>query len=136
MSPAGGDAKAYHIEHILEWQVVTGFFDWIGKKKVTGTTFDDPDTGGRGGKKMGFCSYFKAQWAGSFIQKFSVDGAKGVERLPLDHLKEAYPANGAGHHQDEFVWLHFTVNGVKEDVSYSLLTCIKVIRWFMWTRYN
>lgn len=31
--PAGIKETDYEVEHVLEWQVVTKFFDWVGEKK-------------------------------------------------------------------------------------------------------
>jgi hypothetical protein len=31
------------VEHVLEWQVVTKFFEWVRDNKKTGNIFDNPD---------------------------------------------------------------------------------------------
>ncbi|KAF2706352.1 hypothetical protein K504DRAFT_536572 [Pleomassaria siparia CBS 279.74] len=45
-TPAITDPRAYHVEHILEWQTVGDFFTWIRDKKKFDEEFDNPDPSG------------------------------------------------------------------------------------------
>lgn len=103
--------KQYHIEHILEWQTVAKFFDWINRK---GKKYPNPDLSNNKGPELDFCEYWKDQWRGSFQQPWSVNG--GEARKPLEHLAHAYP--GLTNRPEEFVWLQASINTpAKSNVS-------------------
>jgi hypothetical protein len=110
--------KNYQIEHVLEWQTVTYFFDWVNKKMRSDTPrFDNPDPKSKGGKPD-FCGYWKGLWLGASQPSFSIDNS--VDRTPSEHLKFAYPGiiSGNFNHGKEFVWLHKLINApAKSNVS-------------------
>jgi hypothetical protein len=116
--PANDINRSYQIEHVLEWQVVTYFFDWVNKKIRSGKPqFDDPNPRNKG-KKTDFCGYWKGLWLGTSQPSFSID--KSVDRTPSEHLKFAYPGiiNGNLNHGKEFAWLHALLNSpAKTNVS-------------------
>ena len=95
----------YQIEHVLEWQIVTKFFEWVEIKKKD-EQFDDPDP--KNNKKMGFCAYWKATWEGAYSPIFKLKPDDKKELNALDHLRYAYP--GKDNFPEEFVWLQTTVN--------------------------
>ncbi|KAF1978273.1 hypothetical protein BU23DRAFT_654827 [Bimuria novae-zelandiae CBS 107.79] len=100
-----GDMK-YHIEHILEWQAVAKFFDWMDrKKKAEQKTYQDPDLNKKVRDGLSFCQYWKAQWKGAYPQPITING-KTLE--PIDHMAQAYP--GLNNRLEEFVWLQATIN--------------------------
>ena len=112
--------KTYHIEHVLEWQVVTYFFDWVNKKtRSDKPQYDDPNPNPKNkGKKIDFCKYWKDQWLDISPPSFSIDNS--VDRNPTKHLQFAYPGiiRGKLIHGNEFVWLHALVNApAKSGVS-------------------
>jgi hypothetical protein len=54
----------YQVEHILEWQLVTNFFDWMNVEYNGGQSkFDNP----KGGVKVDFCEHWKGTWAINWI---------------------------------------------------------------------
>lgn len=67
----------YHIEHILEWQTVTKFFDWM-DRKMEGVTFLDPDqsriSGNKEPKSLDFCGYWKQHWKGGYMPILDING--------------------------------------------------------------
>lgn len=68
----GTDIK-YHVEHVLEWQIVTGFFEWIAREKAKGAVFPNP-TGGD--KKVEFPAYFNATWGMDDVKEVRVKKGK------------------------------------------------------------
>jgi len=113
---APGTVQAdYEIEHVLEWQIVTKFFEWVRDKKHPGNVFDSPNPAAPG--KVDFCDYFKATWGAdpsSAGPKFKIGTSPA--RNAMEHLKYAYPGNK--NFEDEFVWLEDTINApAKSHVS-------------------
>jgi hypothetical protein len=95
------------VEHILEWQVVTKFFEWVRDHKKPGNIFDSPDPTVT--TKVDFCEYWIATWGSKEKNppKFSIAGGI-AKRNALEHLKYAYPGNN--NHEKEFVWLEESIN--------------------------
>jgi hypothetical protein len=107
-------AQKYHIEHILEWQTVAKFFDWM-DRKMTGEkkTYTNPDPSQQSKGELSFCRYWVEQWKGSYPSKITING-KTME--PLDHMARAYP--GVDNREEEFVWLQSSMNTpAKSNVS-------------------
>jgi hypothetical protein len=103
---AGGLTRAdYQIEHVLEWQVVTKFFEWVQTKKGA-ERFDNPDPKQKG--KLAFCPYWRATWEGAYSPVFKLKPDDKKELNAIDHLRYAYP--GKGNFEEEFVWLQTAVN--------------------------
>ena len=98
------DLPDYQVEHVLEWQVVTKFFEWLSKGPLK-KKFTDPNP-----KKTGtldFCKYWLETWDGSYPSMFKLNG-NGEARNAIEHLRFAYPARG--NFEDEFVWLEKNIN--------------------------
>jgi hypothetical protein len=103
----------YDVEHVLEWQVVTHFFDWISVDHYKGKeTFDDPITANAGKKKLTFCNY----WNKWLEAPFQLNGM-GPSLLAAGHIAAAYPST-TGPYKEEFVYLQHSINSpVKSNVS-------------------
>lgn len=95
----------YQIEHVLEWQVVTKFFEWVQTKKAD-EKFDNPDP--KKTNKLKFCPYWKATREGANSPVFKLKPDEKKELNALGHLRYAYP--GKNNFPEEFVWLHTAVN--------------------------
>jgi hypothetical protein len=110
--------RKYHIEHILEWQTVAKFFDWMDRKMAkAGTKFTHPDPTLQNKDQLTFCKYWVEQWKGSYQSQITINGKTMV---PLDHMKYAYP--GVNNREDEFVWLQSSMNTpAKSNVSEDCL---------------
>ncbi|OAG02084.1 uncharacterized protein CC84DRAFT_1252184 [Paraphaeosphaeria sporulosa] len=112
--PAPGFVQGdYQIEHVLEWQVVTKFFDWLKLRKFSKSAFDNPDRNAldKNGKRrqIGFCEYLKVTWDNPTPPTFKLAFSKDdQERTALGHIQWAYP--GKNHFEKEFVYLQTTVN--------------------------
>lgn len=150
MKPVAGiDPSHYDLEHVLEWQAVTKFFDWVNQQK-SGVTFRNPDRSIRG--EVGFCEYWAATWteepAGGALTAFPI-AAGDENRLPLDHMRSAYLGReggrkGAKIQYDEFVYLHKFINSpAKANVSPKFLDVLSLLWDFrlthklvvqMWTK--
>ena len=102
--------QGYEIEHILEWQVVTKFFDWVSDTHHKAQQFlPDPEPGAQPSKKLTFCQYWTNLWDFEFPINSQTRTAK-------DHIKHAYPSSQD--HVGEFVWLDRDLNApAKEQVS-------------------
>jgi hypothetical protein len=107
-------ASKYHIEHILEWQTVAKFFDWMNRKPDSvSRKFKDPGST----SKMTFCEYFGVHWKGPYPQDLTINGKT---LSPIEHIAQAYP--GVGNREEEFVWLQATINTpAKSNVSTTAL---------------
>lgn len=131
----------YEVEHILEWQLVTKFFDYLNDDIFKDDTFDHPDpskvvSGKR--EKINFCTYWVATWKDG--PTFAL-GSASAKRDSMTHLKWAYP--GTQNYIEEFVMLEKNINAPAKtqvsSVSISgltidsgfLLTCIL---WQMWKK--
>ncbi|KAL1608080.1 hypothetical protein SLS60_003019 [Paraconiothyrium brasiliense] len=94
----------YEIEHVLEWQTVTRFFEWLNdhhfaKKRK----FTDPDPT-QGGARIDFCEYWSKTWA---TQAFTID-VNGRSRVDAKkHIARQYPGVNF---RNEFVWLQKDIN--------------------------
>jgi len=108
------DAK-YDVEHVLEWQVVTHFFDWISKKHYNGQPlFDDPHTSAVSTTKLTFCEY----WTTWLEWSFQLDG-KGPSQNVLQHIAAEYPST-TNRYNEEFVYLQHSINTpAKSNVSFQ-----------------
>lgn len=114
---ANSNSKDYQIEHVLEWQLVTGFFDHL-NNELGKDKFDNPEP--KKTDKMDFCKFWKATWTGPFEVQFSIDGSES--RSPLTHLASAFP--GTSNKIEEFVWVQTTLNSpAKSNVS-AMLTIL------------
>ncbi|RDL32981.1 uncharacterized protein BP5553_08420 [Venustampulla echinocandica] len=121
-SPESKKAK-YEIEHIMEWQIVTGFFDWIATTKAKGNKFPNPDGSD---KKVDFATYFKATWVmdgenkdpGQTFELVASDGTpEGQPLTPREHLASVYPS--VNEHIDEFVYLEAEINAPAKAQTFS-----------------
>jgi hypothetical protein len=102
----------YQVEHILEWQLVTNFFDWMNVEYNGGQSkFDNP----KGGVKVDFCEHWKGTWANT--KAFTISG-KPVAYNPLDFIRKEFPST-TNDFKNEFVWLESTINSpAKAQVSF------------------
>jgi hypothetical protein len=105
----------YEVEHILEWQLVTGFFEWMSKSHYQGKRkYDDPDPKKTG--KVDFCDY----WVGTFAAAPAISLATrpGTTKTPLDYIRDEFPSK-SNDYKDEFAWLEDEVNApAKAQVSH------------------
>jgi hypothetical protein len=109
----------YEVEHILEWQLVTSFFDYLNEDIFKDDTFDHPNplevvSGKRA--KINFCKYWAETWKDSPM--FALGGAV-AKRDPMTHLKWAYP--GTQNYIEEFVMLEDNINAPAKTQVSSLL---------------
>ena len=65
-SPDTNPEVKYETEHVLEWQIVAGFFTKMGEE--IDKEFEHPDPEKKDGKKTNFCEYWKESWAFTSIQ--------------------------------------------------------------------
>lgn len=102
----------YEVEHILEWQLVTGFFDWMNDKHYNNKRkFDDPK---KPGNKVDFCDYWVGIWKDA--KAFTIPG-KPIARTPLDFVRQEYPSK-TNEFKNEFAWLEKPLNKpAKAEVS-------------------
>ena len=100
---AGGNAK-YEAEHILEWQLITGFFLDLNTKQ--GAVFDNPDPDHTKGAKVDFCEYWQSTWTLPGPQTFDLDGTG--KKTPFKWLAWAYPSTSR--FPEELVLLHTDLN--------------------------
>ncbi|KAL1606402.1 hypothetical protein SLS60_003805 [Paraconiothyrium brasiliense] len=98
----------YEIEHILEWQMVTKFFDWLSKDKYkSARQFPNPAPLGK--NKVDFCTYWKQTWdtPAFVISANSKRAPKGL--TAKTHLAYQYPGKDPVFNK-EFVWLQEDLN--------------------------
>jgi hypothetical protein len=93
----------YEVEHVLEWQLVTGFFDWMNiiyhdKQQK----FGKPN--GSAGQLVDFCGL----WNGILAKSFPMPG-KATPQSPLEHIRQEYPSK-TNDYKNEFVWLEKEIN--------------------------
>jgi hypothetical protein len=112
----GKTGVLYEVEHILEWQTVTKFFEYLNEEVFKDDTFDNPDPTKVSSGKIDFCSYWGATWDES--PAFALGGA-GAKRDPMTHLKWAFP--GTQNHIEEFVMLDKNINAPAKSQVSSLL---------------
>ena len=95
-------APEYHIEHVLEWQLVTRFFDWVQKEYYQNqASLDSLRPGAKTGARVKFCELWIDFW------EWPVD-IDGVTLPAKDHITRAYPSKKF--HAEEFVWLQADMN--------------------------
>jgi hypothetical protein len=114
----------YEVEHILEWQLVTGFFEWMSKTyHGAQTKFDVPGNSG----KVNFCEYWTETWKDA--KSFPLPGRPTVQ-TPLDYIRQEYPSK-TNEYKDEFVWLERTLNRpAKAEVClFVLLISTGLLTW-------
>ncbi|KAF2446066.1 hypothetical protein P171DRAFT_483446 [Karstenula rhodostoma CBS 690.94] len=99
-------------EHVLEWQSVTGFIDWLNARyQRLGTQFQDPAT--TSNQQLSFCKYVIKYWdlhtdnnqASQY--RFAINN--GATMNPVEHLASVYPSNNQAH-SHEFVLLQSDIN--------------------------
>jgi len=108
----------YEVEHVLEWQVVTKFFDWIYEIKKRTETFPGPDTTS---ERVNFCAYFINSWdrdpytseidkennnlvISNEAQPITIDGET---KTPRQFLADEFPGTTF---REEFVMLEANIN--------------------------
>ncbi|KAF2641037.1 hypothetical protein P280DRAFT_542083 [Massarina eburnea CBS 473.64] len=102
--PAGlHGAGAGQSEHVLEWQSVTGFIDWLDRRY---TSFQDPELKSNG--QVSFCEYITKYWDLP-NSRFRFALAGGNEMTPVEHIASVYPSNDQAY-RHEFVLLQDTIN--------------------------
>jgi hypothetical protein len=106
---------AYDSEHVLEWQLVTGFFAKLNEKG--GTKYVHPDPLERN-KTVDFCTYWIESWSLEGSQGFSIKGSPNMD--PWSHVAAAYPSNS--NFKSEMVALQRNINSpAKANVSFSFI---------------
>jgi len=107
-------------EHVLEWQSVTGFIDWLNARyKSSGTQFQDPDT--TSNQPLSFCKYIIKYWdlhtGNNQASQYTFAINNGAAMNPVEHLASVYPSNDPAH-SHEFVLLQSDINApAKANVS-------------------
>ena len=109
----------YEVEHILEWRLVTGFFDWMSKVYYKGKTkYDNPDPAIK--TRVQFCDY----WLGTFAQasKIALSSRPGTKKTPLEYIRDEFPPKDNAD-KNEFAWLEDGINApAKAQVGPKLIT--------------
>jgi hypothetical protein len=116
------NTKSFEIEHVMEWQLVTRFFEWISERsKKEGKVFPDP---ARGGQTIDFCAYFANTFDNS-NNKFALPG--NPDKLTAQgHMAAAFPSKK--NHPEEFVFLEKAINKpAKANVSVVSHVLLKVL---------
>lgn len=93
-------AANYEVEHILEWQLVTGFFDWLSNTHFGGQTFPNPEP--LSASRIDFCQYWLKFWDYRFPIGQHTRNAE-------EHIQHAFPYKN-GPYENEFVWLDADIN--------------------------
>ncbi|KAL1607711.1 hypothetical protein SLS60_002646 [Paraconiothyrium brasiliense] len=94
----------YEIEHILEWNTVTNFFDWLNEERFKGRRWPHPDPNKRARQPtVNFCGFWKEVWNSG--PAFQMNGAALTANK---HLASKYPSSQ--HFTKEFVWLQKELN--------------------------
>ncbi|KAI1505939.1 hypothetical protein F5X99DRAFT_404485 [Biscogniauxia marginata] len=104
------DTNRYQTEHVLEIQLLTGFFEWVRTTQRTGNSFPNPQTAGSP-SNVAFCSYLQGFWyrVGS-ANKVSVDGSDRAD--PIELVAQVWP--GADNQwNDELMLVDKGVNNCK-----------------------
>ncbi|KAF2005391.1 hypothetical protein P154DRAFT_571114 [Amniculicola lignicola CBS 123094] len=106
----GGD---YDTEHILEFQLLTDFFNDVNNKWAK-NHFEHPDsaevienTNPPERKKIDFCKYWRESWDLKTEERFAIPGETDL-KTPFQHLVSVYPSSEK--HSDELVLLQRKVN--------------------------
>lgn len=109
----------YEVEHVLEWQLVTGFFEWMSNEYHSNQDkFDNPQAQNAGAPKVTFCEYWKGTWEDT--KAFTIPG-KPIARVPLNFVRKEYPSK-INEFNNEFVWLEKELNAPAK-AQVSLLRC-------------
>lgn len=99
-------AGAGQTEHVLEWQSVTGFINWMSATRHAGRTFQDPDPTQNG--QLSFCDYITQYWdLNSRNHRFALPGSQSL-LTPTQHIATAYPHNSVD--EGDFVLLQDKIN--------------------------
>lgn len=81
LNPVAG--QDYEVEHIMEWQLVTKFFDYLDHDHFGGRAqFTDPDPA-QNGAQIGFCDYWTKTWNN---QRFTIAVNGNTPRTAQKHL--------------------------------------------------
>jgi hypothetical protein len=103
----------YEVEHILEWQLVTGFFMWLDEEHFGGRKqFTNPEIAKKKGVKVDFCTYWRKTWnAPAFTIPVNGNRAQNAKQ----HVAWQYPGVDF---RNEFVFLQKDINKpAKQQVS-------------------
>lgn len=117
----------YESEHVLEWQTITGFLDYVnrlpayqvkeddnGVTRKTYSFFTHPDPA-QNGKKIDFCQYFNATWA-PLENDVTFKIGTGKKLPAWKNMAAEYPSNN--NYKNEFILLQKNINApVKANVS-------------------
>lgn len=105
----------YETEHVLEWQLVAGFFNKLGED-MRANTFDHPDPGQQ--IQIGFCEYWYETWNLDIHQRINEPNPPAAnlpkmtrQHEPLEWLAQEYPSNK--NWIKEFTLLEKELNGYK-----------------------
>jgi hypothetical protein len=95
----------YEVEHILEWQLVTGFFTWLneehfGRRKQ----FTNPEIAKKKGVKVDFCTYWRKTWD---APAFTIPVNRNRAQNAKQHVAWQYPGVDF---RNEFVFLQKDIN--------------------------
>jgi hypothetical protein len=92
-------------EHVMEWQSVTGFFNWMSATHHAGRTFRSPEPNQNG--QLSFCEYITLYWdLDGSSHRFALPG--GPALTPREHVATAYPHNNVD--EPDFVLLQDKIN--------------------------
>jgi hypothetical protein len=92
-------------EHVMEWQSVTGFFNWMSATHHAGRTFRSPEPNQNG--QLSFCEYITLYWdLDQSSHRFALPG--GPALTPRQHVATAYPHNMVD--EQDFVLLQDKIN--------------------------
>lgn len=107
VEPAGlRTAGAGQTEHVMEWQSVTGFINWMSATQHAGRTFQDPDP--TQNRQLSFCDYITQYWdLNSRNHRFALPGSQAL-LTPTQHIAMAYPHNSVD--EGDFVLLQDKIN--------------------------
>lgn len=96
----------YQIEHILEWNTVTSFFDWLNEDHFKDRRWPHPNPNRRAGTPtVNFCTLWKEIW--NSAPAFQLNGQT---LSPNKHLASKYPSSR--HFVKDFVWLQKELNNL------------------------
>ncbi|KAF2682516.1 hypothetical protein K458DRAFT_488733 [Lentithecium fluviatile CBS 122367] len=104
----------YATEHLLEWQIIAGFFNYLRDHVYNNRQFVHPDPQ-RNNAQCNFQTYFEKNWAwpsGLNARRFSLPGSAAA--TPFEHIANAYPSDT--YRSDELVLLQGELNGIKSRI--------------------
>lgn len=103
---------AYNVEHVLEWQLVTRFFDWVQETYYhDAASLDSLKPLTQPSAHVKFCDLWLDWWQWPIV----IDG---TSRTAKEHIRWAFPSKAA--FTDDFVWLESNMNSPsKENVSHA-----------------